>query len=172
MKNTILLFLAFTFSVQFANAQSDATKEETISWINIYGAKGAESGKSGGITRSRTDIYINEVNEMAIITTERWWLDLDDPKAWKENGKNFRKMYRISDIEFIMLQPVVEDEYNYDKGYYKVRLLLKDKEIYGSFFVFPDKEKANSLFKALKHLASFYETNIEFIDQVSLENKF
>jgi len=35
MKNTILLFLAFTCSVQFVNGQSDdATWEESIDWLN------------------------------------------------------------------------------------------------------------------------------------------
>ena len=152
----LLFLLVLTVSINTTKAQ-DATLQETIDWLNIYGLK------ENGTSYSNPDITY----------TNTWYLTKKNEKLHFElkNFKNGiellkeRSRFFYEDINWIKLSQVGQ--------YFKVTIDCKETgdQHYLSFL---NKEKAISLFKALKHLNTFYNHKIQFIDKIrpDLKNKF
>jgi len=167
MKNTILLFFALALSVQFTNAQSDATKEETVQWLDIYGLTGnlerIEHERIGWFeTMYKWDVYLNKEGITTFVFNQKF--RDDENNNWVDNNRDTQtNSGTIMEISIVQIYP--------SDGGYRVSILV-EKKFGGVNIFFNKKENAISLYKALKHLASFYDTNIEFYDMVSLKNKF
>jgi hypothetical protein len=165
MKKTLLIITLF-IGLGNVNAQSDATLDETIQWLNTYGIK-ENSGertlyKDGAWSETmyNWNVFLNNEGIATFEFTKRFRDDVDN--NWRNNNSNTPTTSgTIMEISRIGIKP--------SSAGYRVWI---SRERPGASFYFNNKNDANSLFKALKHLSSFYKTKIEFTDLVSLKNKF
>ena len=158
MKN-LLFLLVLTVSINTTKAQ-DATLKETIDWLNIYGLK------ENGTSYSNPDITY----------TNTWYLTKKNEKLHFElkNFKNGiellkeRSRFFYEDINWILLSQIDQ--------HFTVTIDCKETENqFDQYYLsFLNKESAISLFRALKHLNTFYNHKIQFIDKIrpDLKNKF
>ncbi|WP_430399354.1 hypothetical protein [Flavobacterium sp.] len=189
MKKTIFLFLALITIVPFSHAQSDATLEETIEWLNEYG-KVHESV----VIIGKTEYSLN-VGEFSFSNSDSTILIIQDITTRNYNeGLNMyiddviRQKYflYLNNTKLITLKPyeskyIIELNGDLDYYYYENKEngqhysfknkenSLKNKTL---SFVFNDGDTANSTFKAIKHLSTFFNYTITFKDKNELKNKF
>lgn len=158
------IFILFLFASSLTYAQSDATLEETIKWLDVYGVNEnlsrEEYKNSGGWYETKIiwDVHLNSKGETKFKYREKY---RSDETPWKDDSLDDFSIYDITSIE---LNPPndARDYYIFIQYRTKGYLLIE----------FADKEKATSLFKALKHLATFYDNEIKLKDTVSLKDKF
>ncbi|CAM1340367.1 hypothetical protein [Tenacibaculum aestuarii] len=161
----LLFLLVLTLSINTTNAQ-DATLQETIDWLNIYGFEDNFSDVNKRKTKVECDVSLNK-NGVASFYFIYFEMSKDD-SDWREREYDNYERFSILQVKFIYLYPPIGNRQGYT-----IRIGVQNKDI--SLFVeFPDKEKAISLFKALKHLNTFYSHEIQFIDKIrpDLKNKF
>ena len=165
MKKAILILTLLLTCVVSSNAQSDATLEETIQWINLYGLK------DNGVSIMNSDGSGSEY-------TQKWTLSNDNTIIFniesleKVFGKNHpeknttTEKWQLSEITRINCGPA-----DYGLGYY-VTLIISGQNLTHWDVHFQKSENAERLFSALKHLCSFFEYEIKFGNMITLENKF
>jgi hypothetical protein len=176
-KIRIILVSFFLTTAFFCNAQ-DATLEETIDWLSEYGLEGNIKTQIAKGNKLAGDINI----EWTIDKKSTTHFEFTYIRYWKKKGsRSFepscsdREKYSIfeySDLNSVQLKDdSVELKFNYDAV--KARN-SSDSCTYGSLkIVFQNnKDKATSLFKALKHLNNFRNADIKFINLSEIKNKF
>lgn len=166
----LLLLLVLTVSISTVKAQ-DATLQETIDWLNIYGFEDnfeKDNLSAGGWkkTKVKCDVSLNK-NGVANFNFI-YFVRYNDDSDWRTREVENYKHFSILQVKSINLIPPTGNR----KGY----AIIIGAETNDKYYAveFPDKEKAISLFKALKHLNTFYSHEIRFIDKIrpDLKNKF
>lgn len=166
MNKTFVILSLFLTCIISSNAQSDATLEETIQWINLYGLKG-------------NGVSIRESDGSGSEYTQKWALSNDNTIIF--NIENMEKVFgtdyieetntmtakwQLSEITRIICGPA-----DYVLGYH-VTLIISGQNLTYWDVHFQKSENAERLFSALKHLCSFFEYEIKFGNMITLENKF
>jgi hypothetical protein len=174
MKKLVIITIIMLWNINI-NGQSNASKEETIDWLNTY-VEQLENGfeyfnNPKGNFRApgyNVDFYVFEKNNMAFF---KWEESVKDKyiDGYKVN-KNSVKRTPMNKIRWILLTPKKE----YSETWYDMTIMYNGgMDNYSPMkFYFSDKKSSIRVFKAMKKLASFYNTNIKFEDRVSLGNKF
>jgi len=168
MKN-LLFLLVLTVSISTVKAQ-DATLQETIDWLNIYGFEDnfeKDNLSAGGWKKTKVKCDVS-LNKSGVANFNFIYFVRYDDSDWREREYNNYESFSILQVKFIELIPPTGNR----KGY-AIIIGAETKDKYYAV-EFPDKEKAISLFKALKHLNTFYNHEIQFIDKIrpDLKNKF
>jgi hypothetical protein len=178
----ILLIIALFIGLGNVNAQSDATLEETVQWLNYYGIKG-----NGVIEDNSTDGYYEKKVEWKVTLNSKKMVDFEMKQKRKSAYRNMTwgpgctkgpdvVNFDLNDIKKLSLKEssnsfivvfYFKDSVGDKNVDYECLSNLKFQTIF-----FEDKKNANSLFKAMKHLNSIISSNIEFINPTELENKF
>ncbi|WP_055445534.1 hypothetical protein [Lacinutrix himadriensis] len=157
MKKIRILFLCFFTAINFSNAQ---TKKETIKWLDTYPKLLQDNDKYysySGFSGYQLDFFTSEKDGVANLT----WMEKSNTTPPYYQRTNVEKIYRI------VLFPTEKS----NKKWYKLRLICEEG-VSNIMFIFKSKDSALRVYKAIKHLTTFYDTDIEFDDQVSLEDKF
>ncbi|WP_430399353.1 hypothetical protein [Flavobacterium sp.] len=174
MTKTIFLFLVLIAIVQFSHAQSDATLEETISWLNVYGleriVEGTKCHSIGEVEKQSSGKFTGFVkfsqraNNKECITMKKgstYYLS----SGFGSCGCYWE--YYVYDSELI--------KWSVSKTTTHYILNLLDKHGHNVSYNFPvesESEKVDRVIKAIKHLFKLQNINIPFEDKRSLENKF
>lgn len=172
MKKTLFIIALF-IGFGNVNAQSDATKEETLNWLNTYFKKFAyeatlQNTKGGYFTHFH--ISISSKGE---IHTE---LSKKNSEAW------YQEDVKITSISTIIIEPMSTNE-NYLLDFWvndrSVEVFYerngddpKIDKISVMRLYFSNKTELERVYKALKHLFTFYNQEVEFVDKIALANKF
>ena len=173
MKKTLLIIALF-IGFGNVNAQSDATKEETLNWLNTYLKKFAyeatlQNTKGGNFTH----FYIS-IRSKGEIHTE---LSKKNSEAW------YQEDVKITSISKIIIEPMSTNE-NYLLEFWvndrSVEVFYdngdgddpKIKKMAVMTLYFSNKTELERVYKALKHLFTFYNQEVEFVDKIALANKF
>jgi hypothetical protein len=157
----LIFLLAVTLLSQMvvAQQQSDATLEETIQWISQF----TETSKyERGNFENSTTFYVvsHSINDLTFYY-ERNEIRLDDYK-----NRGYEVNFNLSEVTDIWLRK----HWIYD-DIYGISIYVGDKNHFIDFY--QNKDLATRMFKALKHLCSFYpQYKIEIKDRTSFENKF
>tara|TARA_B110000046_G_scaffold102424_1_gene110056 strand:- start:1895 stop:2410 length:516 start_codon:yes stop_codon:yes gene_type:complete len=171
MKKTLLIIALF-IALGNVNAQSDATKEETLDWLNTYLAKYSRQAtiESYGNDFTRYKVRIDQYED-GIIYRELESEKRDDLYAHKME-LTFLRLISIN--QNIDGDTFIINFYGKDDSVTKKRTCSACGTSTGREipFIFSNKSEAERVFKALKHLFSFYNQKIVFTNNVSDENKF
>jgi hypothetical protein len=164
MKKAILIIVLF-IGLGNVNAQSGATLEETKEWLEIYGSK---------LIQNPDNNFIN------------YQLDFDGNKIMISYELTYDEIVyetTISDlksVKSITYLPLSSDSgsgfsiiIRGGAGYWKNTKgdMVKESSNYILLRMIT-KKNATRVFNALKHLYTFYNNKVQFIDKVSIENKF
>jgi hypothetical protein len=172
MKKTLLIIIIF-IGLGNVNAQSDASKEETLSWLNTYLQKFSK--------QATIDTYGNDYTSLRVQIN-----NAQDGLIHRQlSDENYINIYRhemyLTSVIKISMGPDRDNDTYYIAIWGKDKSVsvyeetdYKEKEYSDNsiFFSFSNKEEALRVFKALKHLFTFYNQGVEFVDTVSIENKF
>ncbi len=155
MKKIILTIVVFLVGLNFSIAQS---KTETIEWLDTYPEILQDNAKYyNNFSGYQLKFFVSENDEVTKLT---WMEESDDTSPYYQRT-NVENIYRI------ILYP---KEKNSQK-WYNLQLYCKEG-VSNILFIFQEKDSALRVYKAIKHLTTFYDTDIEFEDKVSIENKF
>lgn len=151
MKQTLLMIILF---IGFVNvkAQSDATKEKTLSWLNTYWAKYSYEYEYERHGYLDYEIRINSEG------------DGNFSKHWQSssNKKTFLKKIKITSVTNITFRPTSK------KGDYVIIVEGSgDQNDYFPTYILY-KTEGERIFKSIKHLYTFYDNKVQFIDKVSI----
>lgn len=162
----LLLLLSLTF-IGSINAQSDATKEETISWIEKFASKFMENYYVESWKDETCEVELTINNN--IISREI---------SYEEDGKTQHLIYKVA------IENVKKISLNKIDSHYEIFLTTTSSDVNRTLpngnkdklsefiFYFVDKDESIRTFTAIKHLISFYKTEVKFTDNVNLEGKF
>ncbi|MBN2615392.1 MAG: hypothetical protein JXR71_06825 [Bacteroidales bacterium] len=184
MKKTIFLLVALTtLSVSFVQAQTGdngPTLDQTIAWLNYYGFSGNTDHGGNGVLDKIGDVRISIDNNTVRFIDNSYeksiWSQKEnsqiysslDQAPWKYQRTNNFTLQQVSSIAVI--PPA---DYNGDVIVdYEVIIVTSVTVSRIIRIAFTDKKRAVSLYKALKHLNSFYNYDIKFINKLSLKNAF
>jgi len=150
----ILLLLSLVLTFTTTHAQSDATIEETIDWINTFAFQKAYDINSHN-KRHYSIFYIEEYSELQLRKQDEEYDNLEYEK--------------IPIKSFVKLRTSVRGD-----GSYFIALYFTKQSSGNStyFFSLPDKKITERTFKALKHLFKLLNHNLVIKDTLSIENKF
>jgi hypothetical protein len=173
MKQTLLIIALF-IGIGSVNAQSDATKEETLDWLNIYFPKFSRQATIDFLDSDKLTNFMIKIN-------------------YKQDGMIRRLLYddNYDDIfrHEMYLTSVIKIEIGLTQknDIYYIFFVGKDKSVsrnrscegcvkdgkgeYVSFY-FSNKTELERVYKALKHLFTFYNQEVKFVDKIALANKF
>jgi len=172
MKKALLIITLF-IGIGNVNAQSDATKEETLNWLNTYWIKLSYQEMMESNNNIYTKLYIaidhNGKRDLALdmrndAYSKRIYMNTNLNSVTKIQlaplQKNGYKISIITDTQSVEFMEINDDEDTRKwKGYSFVTNFSKQTDAF-------------RVFKALKHLYTFYNYKVEFVDKVSIENKF
>ncbi len=197
MKKTILFFLSLMAIVPFSPAQSDATLEETIEWLNTFGLNG-NAPKSQCIKIGNIGLLPKSPGYFSGPTYNIKIPDnLGGAIYFRQNGEilecngpysndyimnsNVYKMYTGEACddgpECYFRYHVFSSElagWGVKKTPANFYLSFRDKHgnVVTYSFSGSDSEKVDRVINAIKHLFKLQYINIPFEDKRSLENKF
>lgn len=172
-KFTMMFVLLFICMINKINAQQEdgPTLEETVEWLDTYVDEyGHYAGVYGDVADGGLHCTLNDEREVILS------YHIVSEKNGDYDKKNYQDRFNIKHIEKIMFLPnTINNEYKiHIIGIPKFNLGHKDWKQYDMFFLlFKDKSEALRVYKAFKHLYSFFpDYDTEFVDKVSLEDKF
>lgn len=169
-----IILILFIFSSSLTYAQSDATLEETVKWLGIYGLE--DNLEQGDSYEIKVKWEVSFKDDMVRFRVNEKYRNDDNPEWRNNNTENPYDEFTIKEIYGVFLGPPGTygiDEY---KGY-RLQIVWTDTDYPDTDYpdvtiIFPNKKNALSLFNALKHLNSFYNNEIKFVDNVSIKDKF
>ena len=153
MKKTLLIIAPF-IGLGNVNAQSDATLNETIEWLETYGVR-------------LTTIYSMNKDARFEISGNRIYMSGADDGGYASTQINQKKS-----VKSILLSDY-KDKFHISLNGGAGKFNDTSKELAWVLISFQSKDDATRFYKALIHLYSFYEDcNPKFENKVELENKF
>ncbi len=169
MKKTTLLIFLITLCFQFANAQSDATREETLDWINVYGFS--------DLVQDGNWITCNVKLKDSLLEIDKYEVDYSGFEQDQELPNGYFRFWSgclpkgIGGAGFILsAEDVKKMTITKQNGNYY--LILRDIDNYIHSFCWSNKEKAIRVGNAFQHFFKLIDINVEFKDNLSLEDKF
>lgn len=153
MKKKLLIIALF---ICFGNisAQANATLQETINWLNKYGVALIKVDKADTAHELEFNKYQIRIYRVSKNIGER------------------AESYQLKDIRKIEVDRAYENSEICTVKIVGSGTLNSEYRYLATYIHFNNKEDAYRFYKALKHLFSFYNYEINFKNTIELENKF
>ncbi|MFY0673415.1 MAG: hypothetical protein JXQ87_08415 [Bacteroidia bacterium] len=174
MKQLLLLPLIAILSMSATYAPQEPSKAETIAWLNKYGSQMYKNCRMI-LSSSTLDASMLIDTTSDLLETYYAYVNGDDDEIIQTCK------IKISEINKLM----ISNSENSNKAIYNVYLFgpkdfmtetfsLTGRKSFFSLMTlkFNTEDDAQRVFNAIKHLISFYDNEVEFINETDLENKF